>query len=37
MLVIAIFSLAIYFWAQAVRLPQARTQEYIGSSQPSTG
>ncbi|WP_438489337.1 APC family permease [Streptomyces sp. S186] len=28
---IAAFSLAIYFWAQAVRLPDAETQEYIGS------
>jgi hypothetical protein len=36
MLVIAAFSLAIYFWAQAVRLPQARTQEYVGSSQPAS-
>ena len=29
--VIAVFSLVIYYWAQAVRLPAAETQEYIGS------
>ncbi|MFD9604950.1 APC family permease [Streptomyces sp. NPDC059970] len=28
---IAAFSLVIYFWAQAVRLPDEETQEYIGS------
>ncbi|MER7986593.1 APC family permease [Streptomyces noursei] len=28
---IAAFSLVIYFWAQAVRLPDERTREYIGS------
>ncbi|MCK7625224.1 APC family permease [Streptomyces sp. RS10V-4] len=31
MALIAAFSLVIYFWAQAVRLPAAETQEYIGS------
>jgi amino acid transporter len=30
-LVIAMFSLVIYYWAQAVRLPEQRTQQYIGS------
>jgi amino acid transporter len=30
MVVIAGFSLAIYYWAQAVRLPREETQEYIG-------
>jgi amino acid transporter len=30
-LVIAIFSLVIYYWAQAVRLPEQRTQDYVGS------
>jgi amino acid transporter len=29
-LIIAAFSLVIYFWAQAVRLPPAKTQAYIG-------
>jgi amino acid transporter len=29
--VIAAFSLVIYYWAQLVRLPNERTQEYIGS------
>ncbi|AIA01942.1 APC family permease [Streptomyces noursei] len=28
---IAAFSLVVYFWAQAVRLPDERTREYIGS------
>jgi amino acid transporter len=37
MLVIALFSLGIYYWAQAVRLPQERTQEYIGSQPAPTG
>ncbi|MGW7579400.1 APC family permease [Streptomyces sp. NPDC054765] len=31
MVIIAAFSLVIYFWAQAVRLPDEETQEYIGS------
>jgi amino acid transporter len=31
MVVIAVFSLAIYYWAQLVRLPDAETQAYIGS------
>ncbi|MCZ1012553.1 APC family permease [Streptomyces lydicus] len=31
MVIIAAFSLVIYFWAQAVRLPAEETQEYIGS------
>jgi len=35
-LVIAIFSLAIYYWAQAVRLPERRTQDYVGSLQAPT-
>ena len=30
-LTVAAFSLVIYFWAQAVRLPAAETHEYIGS------
>ncbi|MEY9968063.1 amino acid transporter [Streptacidiphilus sp. MAP12-16] len=30
-LVVSAFSLAIYYWAQALRLPAAETQEYIGS------
>jgi amino acid transporter len=29
--IIAAFSMVIYFWAQAVKLPAAETQEYIGS------
>ncbi|MEZ0093168.1 APC family permease [Streptacidiphilus sp. EB129] len=29
--VVAVFSLVIYYWAQAVRLPAAETQEYIGT------
>ncbi|MEW1548770.1 APC family permease [Streptomyces tsukubensis] len=29
--VVAAFSLGIYYWAQAVRLPPEETQEYIGS------
>ncbi|MCQ4079543.1 APC family permease [Streptomyces sp. RB6PN25] len=29
--IIAVFSLVIYYWAQAVRLPDEETQEYIGS------
>jgi hypothetical protein len=34
-LVIAVFSLAIYFWARAVRLPDEKTQQYI-AAQPVT-
>jgi amino acid transporter len=30
-LVIAIFSLVIYYWAQAVRLPEQETHQYVGS------
>jgi amino acid transporter len=30
-LTIGVFSLVIYYWAQAVRLPDEETQEYIGS------
>ena len=30
-LVIAVFSLAIYYWAQAVRLPREKTQDYIAA------
>ncbi|MFB6440614.1 APC family permease [Streptomyces sp. NPDC056411] len=37
MAVIAVFSLAIYFWAQHVRLPDAETQEYIGSVEVVSG
>ncbi|QDY80484.1 APC family permease [Streptomyces qinzhouensis] len=29
--VVTVFSLVIYYWAQAVRLPREETQEYIGS------
>jgi hypothetical protein len=32
-LVIAVFSLVIYYWAQAVRLPEHRTEQYVGSLQ----
>ncbi|MFE3773406.1 APC family permease [Streptomyces sp. NPDC059122] len=34
---IAAFSLVVYFWAQAVRLPDERTQEYIGSVEVVSG
>ncbi|MFF2807331.1 APC family permease [Streptomyces sp. NPDC058000] len=34
---IAAFSLVIYYWAQAVRLPDEATREYIGSVEVVTG
>ncbi|MFK0290165.1 APC family permease [Streptomyces sp. NPDC090442] len=34
---IAAFSLVIYYWAQAVRLPDEETREYIGSVEVVTG
>ncbi|MFE7134147.1 APC family permease [Streptomyces sp. NPDC057638] len=37
MVVIAAFSLLIYYWARSVRLPDRETQEYIGSVVPLTG
>ncbi|WP_042406582.1 APC family permease [Streptacidiphilus carbonis] len=35
--IVAAFSLAIYYWAQAVRLPAAETQEYIGTVDTGMG
>ncbi|WP_051942725.1 APC family permease [Streptacidiphilus rugosus] len=33
---VALFSLVIYYWAQAVRLPASETQEYIGAGDQFT-
>ncbi|MFF0448882.1 APC family permease [Streptomyces sp. NPDC004609] len=37
MVLIGVFSLLIYYWAQSVRLPAEETQEYIGSTALTPG